>query len=447
MTKEIIKAFNDYMQHLLKTRQFIAEEIKDFVEPKFKAAGYREPPKIGEKLNVLIIHDAAIGDFVLQSGAIREFRRLYPTAYITLMVNAGSLPLAEHCPHVNEIILNEQKYNPISFNELYDWNLSVAKKLLKRKYHICYAFVHRPNTALLTYMSGARLRIMHLPEEMLNTFTLNYDPNKSLDNFDSNSLCKSTLEILSTNLLSMYTYGGHVVDTHFSFVDHIIKAPTANRELELWYTPVDMSTAKNFLEPARQQIYVLGMGGREFRKHYPPERYAKLVEKILVEEPETTFVILGGGKNDEISAQIFKQNLDEKLFTEHVIDLTNKTNYRQSAAILTLCDMYIGNDTGIMHVAAAAKCPVLCPNCFPADLPINRADYVRFFSPYHVPSVTIQPAHALDNCAVNKPYNPYGCRSSKPHCIMQIEVEKVFEGYKILKERIAEKNIEPLFRD
>ena len=447
MSKEILKAFNDYIRHLVKTRQFIVDEIKDFAESKFKAEGYREPPKIGEKLNVLIIHDAAIGDFVLQSGAIREFRHLYPTAHITLMVNAGSLPLAEHCPHVNEIILNQQSYNPTNFNELYDWNLSIAKKLLTRHYHICYAFIHRPNTALLTYMSGARLRIAHLPEEILTTFVLNYDANKHIDTFDSNSLMKSTLEILSTNLLSMYTYGEHVVDTHFSFVDHALRTPVANRELELWYTPLDKSSAKNFLESARKNIYALGMGGREKRKHYPPELYAKLVEKILNEDAETTFVILGGGKDDKESAQIFKQSLDEKIITEHVIDLTNKTNYRQSAAILTLCNMYIGNDTGIMHVAAAAKCPVLCPNCFAADIPINRADYVRFFSPYHVPSVTVQPAHALDDCAVNVPYNPYGCRSGNPHCILQIEVEKVFEGYKILKERIAEKNIEPLFMD
>ena len=82
------------------------------------------------------------------------------------MVNGGSLPLAENCPHVNEIICNEQNYNPTAFNELYEWNLSVAEKLWTRQYHLCYAFVHRPNTALLTYMSGARLRIMHPPEEV-----------------------------------------------------------------------------------------------------------------------------------------------------------------------------------------------------------------------------------------------------------------------------------------
>ena len=446
MPKEILNAFNDYMKQLIKTRRFIVDELKNFVEPKFIETGYRTPPKIGEKLNVLIIHDAAIGDFVLQSGAIREFRRLYPTAHITLMVNAGSLPLAEHCPYVDEIILNEQLYNSTAFNELYNWNLSVAQKLLPRRYHICYAFVHRPNTALLAYMSGSRLRIAHPPEEVFTTFVLSYDPNKQTNVFDSNSLLKSTLGSLSTNLLSMYTYGNHVVDTHFSFADHITKSPTANRELELWYTALDTANAKTLLQPARKPIYALGMGGREHRKHYPPERYAKLVEKILIEDPTATFIILGGGIDDTNSAQTFKQNLDEKIFTEHVIDLTNKTTYRLSAAILTFCDMYIGNDTGIMHVAAAAKCPVLCPNCFPADLTVKHTDYVKFFSPYHVPSVTIQPAHALDDCAVNEPYIQYGCRSSEPHCILQIEVETLFEGYKILKERIAEKNIIPIYR-
>ena len=444
---ELIAKFEIYLHHLVTARRVNFYEFKNFLEPSFAKFGYRTPPKIGEKLNVLIIHDAAIGDFVLLSGAIREFRRLYPSAHITLVANIGSLTLAEHCPYVDELLQNEQKYNTSALDQLYYWNLSFARKLWTRPYHICYAFIHRPNTALLTYMSGAQLRFAHPSEEVMKTFVLNFDDTAPFDDFNSNVLFKVSIDILSTNILSMYTFGGHIVDTHFSFVDHALKVPVANRELELWYTPLELFDAKNFLVNARRPIYILGMGGREHRKHYPPERYAKLVEMILHEEPTTTFVILGGGVDDAKSAQILKENLDEKIFAEHVIDLTNKTSYRVSAAILTMCDMYIGNDTGIMHVAAAAKCPVLCVNCFPADLPHNRADYVRFFSPYHVPSVTIQPAHALPECAVNAPYNPYGCRMGDAHCINQIEVEKVFNGWKILLGRIAEKNIEPFFSE
>jgi len=430
----VINAFKNYFSHFLKTQKFNLDELKSFVEPAFTKAGYRQPAAIGERLNLLIIHDAAIGDFVLLTGAIREFRRLYPDAYITLMINGGALPLAEYCPYVNEIVENKQAYTPKNFNELYNWNLSVAQKILARRYHLCYAFVHRPNTPLLAYMSGAYIRIAHKADEVINAFVWGYDPEEP-QTFGSNFLLKSTLENLMTQTISMYRYGSHVVDTHFSFVDDILKAPVKNRELELWYTPLDLADAKNFFQNVKNPIYAISAGGREKRKHYPPEKYAELMKMILAED-NVTFIILGGGKTDSDSAQVLRQSLGEEIFSRHVIDLTNRTTYRQSAAILTFCDMYIGNDTGTMHVAAAAKCPVLTPNCFPADLPVHRADYVKFFSPYHVPYVTVQPKHALPECAVNKPYVQYGCRSHVPHCITQISAADLFKGYKIMRNGI-----------
>lgn len=445
MVKDVIDAMDGYLAHLSKTRGFFIDEMKNFFEPAFIKEGYRNPPKFGEKLYILIIHDAAIGDFVLLSCAIRELRRMYPTAHITLMANAGSLVLGEHCPYVDEIFHNEQRYDPTNFNELYTWNVSFAQNFLQRHYHICYAFIHRPNTAMLAYMSGAQVRVANLSEDVLGTFTLGYDPNKSATPFDGNTLMRSTIDGLMTHLCSMYAYGNHIVDIHLSFVDHILGARTFNREIEIWYSPAELAQAKEFLNPARRPVYALAMGGREKRKHFPPEKYARLVEMILQEDPTATFVVLGAGQDDENSLQTFKENLDEKIFNGHVFSLISRISYRLSAAILTLCDMYIGNDTGIMHVAAAAKCPVLTPNCFAADIARNRADYVRLFSPYHVPSVTIQPAHALDGCKVNFPYVPYGCHEGKAHCILQIETETVFKGYKLLKERIAKKNIEPLF--
>ena len=75
MDKEIVTAFENYLRHVIKTKTFSIDHLKNFVEPKFLERGYRTSPKIGDELNVLIIHDAAIGDFVLLSGAIREFRQ------------------------------------------------------------------------------------------------------------------------------------------------------------------------------------------------------------------------------------------------------------------------------------------------------------------------------------------------------------------------------------
>ena len=431
--KKIINALNEYAEKSIKAKSFALPDFIKFMEGKFKAAGYREPPKIGEKLNVLIIHDAGIGDFVLMSGAIREIRRLYPAANITLVVNSGSLILAENCPYVDEVIsLIDVKKD---FVGMYQSCAEMAKKILRCHYDICYAFIHRAWTPFFMYMTGAKIRIAPPVKEIDEVCFLS----------KNNSLLKS-LDVFATDFVSMFAYNGeHMVDGFLSMTDSALKAPVANRELEVWYTALDLTAARNFLENNSRPLYAVAMGGVEYMKHYPPEKYAKLAEKILVDEPTATFVILGAGKDDLNSAQIFKQTLGEKISSKNVVDLTDKINFRHVAAVISLCDMYIGNDTGAMHVAAAVKCPVLTPNCFAVELPHRRFDSVRYFSPYHVPSVIVQPKYALDGCKVTKPYDSMGCRVNKPHCITQIQPETLYHGYHLLKVRIADKINTPLY--
>ena len=431
--KKIINAINEYAEKFTKAKSFAVPDFVKFMEENFKAAGYRTPPRIGEKLNVLIIHDAGIGDFVLQSGAIREIRRLYPSANITLVVNIGSVILAENCPYVDEIISLQEIGK--DFDLIYKICAEMAKKLLRCRYDICYAFIHRSWTPLFMYMSGARIRIA--------------PPVKEIDEvcfLSKNNMLLKSLNLFATDFVSMFAMGGeHMVDGFFSMIDSALKAPVANRELEVWYTALDLTAARNFLGNHSRPLYAVAMGGVEFMKHYPPEKYAKLAEKILIDEPTATFVILGAGTEDLKSAQIFKQTLGEKISSKHVLDLTGKINLRQVAAVISLCDMYIGNDTGAMHLAAAVKCPVLTPNCFAEELPHGKFDSVRYFCPYHVPGVIAQPKYALDGCKVTKPYDSMGCRVNKPHCITQIEPETLYHGYHLLKIRIADKINTPLY--
>lgn len=428
---KLIDAFNAYGEKFVREKKFEVRDFINFMEEKFTAAGYRDTPKLGEHLNLLIIHDAGIGDFVLQSGAIREMRRLYPSAHITLVVNSGSLAMAECCPHVNEIIALEpiQKH----FDTMYKTCLKTAQRIFRRRIDICYAFIHRAWTPFLMYMSGARIRIAHHVKDIDDAYLMS-----------KKSPLLQSLQFFATNFVPMFIYGNHMTDVFFSPLDYALKAPVQNRELELWYTPLDISNAQNILANVARPRYVLSMGGVEFMKHYPPEKYAALIKMILSEE-DVTFVILGAGDEDLKSAQTLRQSLGDEIFSKHVVDLTNKIHFRLGAAVMSFCDMYIGNDTAAMHVAAAAKLPVLTPNCFAVDLPQNKFDYVRFFSPYHVPSVVVQPKHALDECKVAEPYDSMGCRANTPHCIAQIEPQTLFQGYKILKSRIADKNIFPLY--
>ena len=61
--------------------------------------------------------------------------------------------------------------------------------------------------------------------------------------------------------------------------------------------------------------------------------------------------------------------------------------------------MYIGNDTGLMHVSAAVKVPALAIFCFPADLPDHRLNGTKMLYPYGVANIIVQPAKSLPECA------------------------------------------------
>lgn len=426
----IWKGFAEFYNRIVQTKNINFKELVKFMEPKFKAAGYREP-RNQKDANILILTELAVGDFIVSTSTIREIRRIYPDAYITLLVSPRTFGLAEFCPYVNEIILSPQQGATYNLPTVYKLNMNILPKILRQRFDICFALAIHPQTPLLMYMSGAKIRIASTEVDDIKNF-------KRFNNLTQ------YLMMLSTHLLPCNTYGYNMADRFLALLDNLLHLPITNRKLEVWYTPADMLFAKEHLKDVSGKIYALSFGGTGPRKHYPPEKYVRLLEMILSEEPATTFVILGGGQYDLNSAKII-ENVAPEIYEKNIIDLTNKANYRQSAAVLSLCDMYIGNDTGAMHVAAAVDCPVLMPNCFSADLPVRNSDTPRRWYPYGVPSVIVQPEHALPECKNLKYYELYGCAAKVPHCITQIAPETLFKGFHLLKERIAEKINEPLY--
>ncbi len=436
----VIEGLEKYLKHMTESNQFNIREFMNFMEPIFKNAGYREK-NISDKTNILVILDGlGVGDFIWKTGVLRELRRIYPDANIRLVMNPAARVMIETCPYVDEIILF--KFDLVNFVKIFKNNIEVAKKLLQKKTDICYAFTYYIHTPLLMYMSGAVERISYKFDD---DDTINWPDSSASPHFRYLPLKRCHLNSLATVSVPQFLYGGHNVDISFALLDYILKSPVANRNMEVWLTALDKNVAENVLADKSKKYFALAMGGNTLNKHYPPENYAKLIQEIYREDKNSVFVILGGGKADLQSAEIIKNNLPEDIYRNNIIDLTNKTTYRQSAAILSLCEMYIGNDTGLMHVSAAVKVPALAIFCFPADLPDHRLNGTKMLYPYGVANIIVQPAKSLPECAAIKVHNHYGCKMPRSHCITQIKVETVFKGYRLLKDRAAKNIIETLY--
>ena len=413
--KRILSALELIYSQIIKTGEFSSTNLKSSMESVFESEGYRE--NFDEPRNILIIHDGGVGDLMMCSPAIKAIRNNFPNAKITLVVYPRGKDLIDECPYVDQIIYNERKFDWRHLDELLRWDIDFADKLLPNRFDVAFCFCLYVSGILLAYMSGAK-KIVGFENDILCRVTL----------FDYRYLLPLVNFQCSSNFV-----GTHQVDMYLALVEKFLDKIIVDRDLEIWITEEDIQTAKQLLSKSdlsNDVLISISMGGTGNRKKYPPEKYARLAQKIFEEIPNAQFIILGGSVDAE-SSKIFMDRFD----SDRVLDLTGQINFRVSAAILSMTSMYLGNDTSTMHIASAVEIPCLTPNCFPARKKMNARDIPIIARPYRVPSIIVQPEKPLSECVDVE--DEFGCHlMNQTHCISQITVEKMFEGFLLLREKI-----------
>lgn len=87
-------------------------------------------------------------------------------------------------------------------------------------------------------------------------------------------------------------------------------------------------------------------------KCWPPERFA-VVANQMAEQSGAEIILFGTSGEAAVSAAI------SAVLRRPAIDLTGKTTIAELPALLSRCHLFIGNDSGAMHVAAAVGLPVV----------------------------------------------------------------------------------------
>ena len=87
-------------------------------------------------------------------------------------------------------------------------------------------------------------------------------------------------------------------------------------------------------------------------KCWPPERFAEVANRLTAES-DAHVILFGTPAEASVSAAI------SAALRRPPIDLTGKTTIAEIPALLSRCHLFIGNDSGAMHVAAAVGLPVV----------------------------------------------------------------------------------------
>jgi lipopolysaccharide heptosyltransferase III len=118
-----------------------------------------------------------------------------------------------------------------------------------------------------------------------------------------------------------------------------------------WTTPADERRIAEILPPGRPIIALAPTANWE-PKIWPADRFAAAFHRLA--GPDTLPVVLGGpGEAEQAMAAPLLAALP------HAIDLVGRLTLPEAAACLERATLFIGNDSGLMHLSAAAGAPTI----------------------------------------------------------------------------------------
>lgn len=192
---------------------------------------------------------------------------------------------------------------------------------------------------------------------------------------------------------------------------------TAGAHPHLQLTEEEQATAHRFLIKAGQtsEKLLIGVhpGGNWEYKLWDAKNYVQLA-RTLAEKLNTSILLFAGPNERELQMQVADM-MDVPPILIKTDDL------RQLAALISMCDVYIGNDTGPMHIASAVRTPVVAI--------FGSTNHIRS-GPYGDKHIVIQSGINLGCNPCHPGRHPGGCGAGSCEVIAGVTVEQVQQAVK-----------------
>lgn len=373
-------------------------------EPFFKFIGMRRNVDINDLSQfkrVLIVRLDEIGDVVMTTPFLRELRRNLPDAWITLVIKPAVYNLVELSPYVSEVLTYDWRVNERFANLRRHWRaLRLAERFLWRR-RFDLSILPRfdtdyYNATFVTYFSGASRRVGYSENVNINKKHFN----KDYDRLFTHLIKDYSLKHEAARNLDVLRYlGGQVQE----------------ERLEVWLSHEDKEFADVFLQThdfkAGNILVAFAPGAGVSKRMWPLHNFVKL-GKWLNRKYNCRIIVIGGQGDYSLGQELLHQLCDS------AINAVGQVSLRQTCALLKHCHLYIGNDAGPMHLAAAVSIPVIEISCHPINGSPFHFNSPQRFGPWGGGHHVLQPKNPIHPCSD-------ACTATQAHCILGITVDKV----------------------
>ncbi len=345
----------------------------------------------------LIIALSGIGDALMFTPALRLLRKARPNAQIdALVMFRGVKDLCESNPNIDKVIyfdfIKEGFINSLRFilslRGKYNTTISIYPSN-RKEYNIINCLLGAEKRVGVEYLRRNKTNL-----GWLNNITIK--ENDSLHNVQEN--IKLVEKLLKRELKEEPSLQIHLTERDKAFAEEYLKGKNiSEKDLVIGFHP-GCATLKNHI-----------------KRRWEPEKFASFAQK-LIENHSARILIFGGPEEDELKENIFNQiNSDKAL-------IVNAPYLMKSVSIMKRCNLFVSNDSSLMHFASALGLKVV------SIIGPTNPNYIHPWKTEHrIVSLNLD----CSPCFFYSP-KPLSCSRTdvKFKCIQELDVEMVYASIK-----------------
>ena len=295
---------------------------------------------------ILAVKVDHIGDFVTAFPAFRRIKQQFPSSELYVLGARDSLSVASCEPTIDHMIefnffKSRSRDGKLEIDE--SGLVDLQQKLVPMRFDLAMDLRRHPETRHILKYTGAR---------WLAGFDQHYkfpwlDISHEFEGDQPGNLKR-----------------GHVTDALVHFVDNVARACGCDRKVLKSLQP---PTPTTFDAPCplpvfettkwdlfKKPVICIHAGGAIDTKQWPVEYYAALIDLIL-EHEDVNILLIGGPEVREFEAYV----LGNVRHVIRVFSLVDKVSLRDLPTVLQKCRLFVGNDSGPKHLAAALNVPTI----------------------------------------------------------------------------------------
>jgi predicted lipopolysaccharide heptosyltransferase III len=327
---------------------------------------------------VLVVRLRSIGDTVLSTPSLFALKRFLPHAAVDILLEDWVAPVLDGFPHVDNVITLERKSTSS--------RARVARRLRANRYDVVYNLHGGTTATLLARTTGAKHRVGYKTYQYAGLH---------------NHLAPSSASLWGRNKT-------HSVEQQLALLGWT-GVPVSDRP------PSQLAVTEKAAASIAARLQAAGMAGAQFAvihpaaafatKQWAPEKFGNVADELAGLDLR---VLVITAPNEAHLADELKRSA-----ATPVVGFTD-LSLPEITALLSRARLFVGNDSGIAHIAAAVKAP---------SVVIFGSSNTAHWRPWTASGAAAEVVYEEMEC---QPCHGYFCEKfDEPECIKRVPVERV----------------------